>query len=344
MSRLFLNNFVDKKQIMIRIIALFLSLAFVGNLVAQRALSLAAQKSAEEEIFSAINKLRENKGLPLLQQTTGLTTAARFHAKDMAQNNYFASNTMRKNKFGGWFIKEESEDRINRFLEEEVELYAETIASGELEPSRVIEELMKYEAYRRDFLNPDATYLGVSVACNPESDFGCYWAFCFGRATFGASNAEQAKDTNGKKAETPVKKITMDEEVLQLVNQVRSKKGLQVLELNPLLNKAAFAHAKDMADNDYFDHNSKAKKKNGRFVKVATPFERMERFTENQITAYSENIAAGQRTAEEVVNVWMKSPTHRRNILSKEVKYMGLGVAQNKESTYNVYWVQCFGF
>lgn len=326
---------------MVRIIALLLSVVLVGNLAAQGKLSFAAQKAAEEKVLLTINEWRQKKRLPLLQLKTGLLAAARFHAKDMAQNNYFESNTMRKNKLGRWGIKETSEDRINRFLGEEVELHTETIASGESDPVKVIEELMSYATYRSDFLDPDTRYIGASLACNPSSDFGCYWVFCFGRAAFGASRAEEAKKNN---VETPVKKITMDEEVLQLVNQVRSKKGLQSLELNALLNKAAFAHAKDMADNNYFDHDSKAKKKNGRFVKVATPFERMERFTQNKVTAYSENIAAGQRTAEEVVKVWMNSPTHRRNILSKEVKYMGVGVAQNKDSTYNVYWVQCFGF
>jgi len=39
-----------------------------------------------------------------------------------------------------------------------------------------------------------------------------------------------------------------------------------------------------------------------------------------------ENIAIGQRTPEQVVNDWMNSEGHRKNILNSNFKYIGVGV------------------
>jgi uncharacterized protein YkwD len=47
-----------------------------------------------------------------------------------------------------------------------------------------------------------------------------------------------------------------------------------------------------------------------------------------------ENIAMGQRTAEEVMNSWMNSSGHRSNILSSSFKEIGFGVTKMG----NVWW------
>lgn len=53
-----------------------------------------------------------------------------------------------------------------------------------------------------------------------------------------------------------------------------------------------------------------------------------------------ENIAAGQRTPDEVMQAWMNSSGHRANILN--AKYTELGVGYYKGGSYGVYWVQEF--
>ena len=53
----------------------------------------------------------------------------------------------------------------------------------------------------------------------------------------------------------------------------------------------------------------------------------------------AENIAAGQRTPEEVVESWMNSPGHRANILG-DCKELGVGLALGGH--YGYYWTQCF--
>jgi uncharacterized protein YkwD len=56
--------------------------------------------------------------------------------------------------------------------------------------------------------------------------------------------------------------------------------------------------------------------------------------------AAGENIAAGQKTPEDVVNSWMNSSGHRANILSENFTAIGVGVAEDVNGT--LYWVQMF--
>lgn len=57
--------------------------------------------------------------------------------------------------------------------------------------------------------------------------------------------------------------------------------------------------------------------------------------------AWGENIAAGYRTPEAVVEGWMNSSGHRANILNGSFKYIGIGVKKTS-SGYGVYATQCF--
>ena len=53
-----------------------------------------------------------------------------------------------------------------------------------------------------------------------------------------------------------------------------------------------------------------------------------------------ENLAAGQRTPEEVVTAWMNSPGHRENILTGGFGHLGVGVAIDVNG--RIYWAQAF--
>ena len=55
----------------------------------------------------------------------------------------------------------------------------------------------------------------------------------------------------------------------------------------------------------------------------------------------AENLAAGQRTAAEVVQGWLDSPGHRRNLLSPDVTQIGVAHAVGGE--HGTLWTQVFG-
>ena len=106
--------------------------------------------------------------------------------------------------------------------------------------------------------------------------------------------------------------------ILALVNRSRVKAGLRALQVSAALTRAAQAKADDMARRDYFDHNSPE----GR-----TPWD----FLAAEGYRYSdagENLAAGWRTDEELMQGWMASHGHRANILSRTFQETGIGIAR----------------
>jgi len=134
-----------------------------------------------------------------------------------------------------------------------------------------------------------------------------------------------------EKVEVPQGKETMtgfEKQVLNLLNQERSKGGLSPLkgDYSPL-NTSARTKAKDMSTNHYFDHNSPT---------LGSPFDQM-RNMGVQYSAAGENIAQGQKTPAEVMEAWMNSEGHRKNIMSPEFTHCGVGFTSEGD-----YWVQQF--
>lgn len=119
-------------------------------------------------------------------------------------------------------------------------------------------------------------------------------------------------------------------EVIRLVNVERAKQGLQPLSYNWELSRVARYKSKDMANIGYFDHTSPT---------YGSPFTMMKNFGIRYSYA-GENIAMGYRTPEDVVNGWMNSAGHRRNILSPNFTQIGVGYATNNQGV--PYWTQMF--
>ena len=120
------------------------------------------------------------------------------------------------------------------------------------------------------------------------------------------------------------------EQVLKLVNEERAKAGVKPLAMSEELRSIANLKAKDMSDNNYFDHNSPT---------YGSPFQMLQKFGVHYSSA-GENIAAGQRTPEEVMQSWMNSSGHRANILNANFTELGVGYYQG--GSYGVYWTQLF--
>lgn len=115
------------------------------------------------------------------------------------------------------------------------------------------------------------------------------------------------------------------QQVLDLVNQERSKAGLSSLSMSEELSNMAMVKAQDMYNNNYFDHNSPTH---------GSPFDMMKEFGITFNSA-GENIAKGQTTPTQVMKDWMNSPGHKANILNNS--YTDIGIA-----FYNNAWVQEF--
>lgn len=105
------------------------------------------------------------------------------------------------------------------------------------------------------------------------------------------------------------------------------------LEMNAIIRIAARLHSKDMGEQDYFEHDS---------LDGRTFDQRMSMAGFSGPSPWGENIAAGQRTAEEVVEGWMNSPGHCRNIMEPAFRVIGIGYAEVEGSTFGTYWTQDF--
>ena len=155
-----------------------------------------------------------------------------------------------------------------------------------------------------------------------------FFCLCFGLASFGFKNIVPGPKAaaNGSLDKTGI---------LKLVNAAR-KKGCQcgstyyypapALTWNDQLEQAAVAHSKDMFSKNYFSHTAQDGSRAG---------DRIEKAGYHWLM-YGENIGLGYKNEKEVVEGWLKSPGHCKNIMNKDYKEMGVARAGN-------YWTQEFG-
>ncbi len=136
------------------------------------------------------------------------------------------------------------------------------------------------------------------------------------------------------------KDFSFKAEILQQINQIRTRgcncgkvymPPVAPLVWNDSLAAAATEHSTDMANNNYFSHESK----NGdqirqRFEKAGYGTAGFERYV------IGENIAAGQQSIKQVNKELFKSETHCKNLMNPAFKEIGAYV-------YNYYWVEDFG-
>jgi len=114
-------------------------------------------------------------------------------------------------------------------------------------------------------------------------------------------------------------------ELCNLVNAARKEEDASPLELDASVMQTSQGHADDMALRDYFSHTCPEGKT---FI---------DRLRKNGVRyrAAAENIAYGQKTAQEVLDAWLKSPGHRANLMNPRYRRLGLGLRDKR-------WVQNF--
>lgn len=117
------------------------------------------------------------------------------------------------------------------------------------------------------------------------------------------------------------------ERVAYLINKERSARGLNELAMFQQLDNLADIRSGEIVS--YFDHHRPD----------GSPFYTV--LLEAGFTNFGagENIAFGQKDPEEVVEAWMNSEGHRKNIMNSEYKYIGVGV---RYANNMYYWEQIF--
>jgi len=127
------------------------------------------------------------------------------------------------------------------------------------------------------------------------------------------------------------------QEILNRVNQARAAGRscgttyygpAPALAWNTNLFNAAGAHSTDMAANNYFSHTSLDGRNAGQRITGAG----------YAWSAYGENIAAGQTSAQSVVDGWLASPGHCANIMNPGYADIGTACVAGGTSSYPTYW------
>ncbi len=141
-------------------------------------------------------------------------------------------------------------------------------------------------------------------------------------ANCAATTAEPTRATTAK----------AEKSILCLLNVERSKRGLHRLRSSPKLAKAARGHSKDMVKYRRFRHKIPGRpnlvkriKKTGYLVGA-------------RAWSVGENIAWGTgsySTPASLVDAWMHSAGHRRNILRRSFKHVGVGIVTGAPTRRN---------
>jgi uncharacterized protein YkwD len=137
----------------------------------------------------------------------------------------------------------------------------------------------------------------------------------------------------------PSYSVGSEKELLRLINKLRKQKGLQELEMDSDLTRAARYHAFDMGSQNYFSHPSQDRI-DGKLYKVANTWDRIKQFYKASFPT-TENIAAGSSMAKGTYDQWHNSPGHYQNMLSEGSSKVGIGFCRVPHSTYAYYWVFC---
>ena len=143
-------------------------------------------------------------------------------------------------------------------------------------------------------------------------------------------NTTTVGDPIPKKVPVSLNKTVM----LQLVNEAR-KKGAHCgdtyyypappVQWNAQLEAAAYSHSADMYQKGYFSHSAPDGSRAGA---------RIER-EGYAWKAYGENIGTGYKTEKAVVEGWLQSPAHCKNIMNRQYTEMGV-------SRVGTLWTQAF--
>ena len=120
----------------------------------------------------------------------------------------------------------------------------------------------------------------------------------------------------------------MDKNILYYINQYRASIGLPALQMISEASVQAARHSVEMANRTTaFGHDGYDERMDN-IVKKIGP-----------VHASAENVAYGKLTAKEVVDLWLNSPGHKKNI---EGNYALTGIGIAKDTDGVVFYTQIF--
>lgn len=137
----------------------------------------------------------------------------------------------------------------------------------------------------------------------------------------------------------PAANPDFEQQIVDLVNGARLNQGLPPLKRADPLDNSSLYHAIDMAQDNYFHHDT-YDLVGGILTPVCAWYQRLASYYSNWMYL-AENIAVGYTDPTSVMNGWMNSTGHRDAILNDVAWEMGVGYYSG--GYWGNYWVLDFG-
>lgn len=272
-----------------------------------------ATASLRDALALGVNGVRQRAGLPPVAPLAALDKVAQERAEEIAAKGALPDEAEAFTLFARIQL------RIAR-AGYSAHGWTESLIATTGDPDAVI-AAWKQDPSAAQTMDSDYQHLGVGVArlggtplyvlvfAWPNSEY-------FARQTAGLADVQAAREA-----------------MLQIVNAARLVAGRPPLDLDPRLNAAAQAHADDMLARTYYAHES---------PEHTLPRARL--LAAGYVAdVVGENLAAGQTSVENVMEAWLHSIDHRRNLLEPRFVHLGVGIAVGSyQHRYKVLWVQDF--
>ena len=143
-----------------------------------------------------------------------------------------------------------------------------------------------------------------------------------------AAGARSTDALPGAGVKPPPGLAAISADILRYVNQHRKSMGLPALRANSFISSVALEHSRDMlTGKSPFGHDGFR----GRIDKIQHQL--------GHLHVAAENVASGPMGAREVVDGWLHSPGHRRNI-EGDFTLTGIGLAEARNGM--IYFTQIF--
>jgi len=188
-------------------------------------------------------------------------------------------------------------------------------------------------SYKDEALNSISAYLKERQAIREAVEIAEAEELAVEEARMKAEALAQADAE--RKAEEEEEKQTLtslSRLIYQLVNEERENHGLNSLQISSTLTSLAEEHSKKMVDYDYFSHDRMPNTRPFDW-NLQPGFGRGENIsmTPSRLLIPGPFLTSDQ-LANEVVQGWMNSPSHRQNILESRFIHTGIGIS--KKDTY----------
>src|SRR4051812_8012312 len=265
-------------------------LAVLFLLFAAIVFPFAARGDVRQELLQLVNRERQAAGAPPLRLSPALSQVAQWHAGEIARRGKSLRLPSGTTEAVGERMKQAGYDAHE---------WTESLQASTENVETVLRHWRQRDAGTfRKLLDPQFQDLGIGtdrldglplyvlLYAVPQAEH-------FSRQTRGLGDLNQVRAA-----------------MLAAVNAERKRAGSPPLSANSKLDQAAQHHAADMLARNYFAHESPERHTVRERAKDAGYDWR----------AIGENIAEGQMSVTEVMNTWMHSPGHRRNILDRDFK------------------------